>query len=234
MLRSTPTRWALAAVAASALCVSLSGAPSHAHDGNDDHGGACRTECSEARRICRGAAHAAWRACGDDCAEAVREAVRHAREACKAGDLSTGECFRLIREASRDALGACRDDCKNEREIARTLCRDERSECREACVAGLDPACVEGCHGAFETCRGELETCTAGCRSAFESARDACATSAVVDGACDAEAYRECVAAAHDEAAACAAACHEAQPCASELRECLGECPAVEHPGDDD
>jgi hypothetical protein len=130
----------------------------------------------------------------------------------------------------RDALGACRDDCQGEREIARALCQDERGECHEACVAGLDPACVEGCQGAFETCRVELESCGAGCRADFEAARAACATSSVVDGACDAAAYRECVAAARDQAAACVADCQEASPCAHDLRECLGACPAAEVP----
>lgn len=213
---------ALLGAALAGFLFSVAAAPARA---DDDEGGACQSECSEARRICRGAAHAAWRACGDDCSDAVREAASHARAACNAGDLSSAECFRLIREAMRDALRACRDDCKNEREIARTLCRGERSECREACVAGLDPVCVEGCRDAFETCRDGLESCTAGCRSAFEAARTACATSSVVEGACDAAAYRECVASARDDAAACAADCHEAQPCAGALRECLGECP---------
>jgi hypothetical protein len=207
----------LALVAGAWLAVAA--APARAHGD-----GACPSECAEARRVCRSAAHAAWRACAGDCGEAVREATRHAREACGAGQLQPGECLRLIRAAVGNALAACRDDCRAEREIARTLCQDERSECREACVADLDPVCVEGCRAAFETCRGELEACAAGCRTAFQEARAACATSSVVDGACDAAAYRECVAAVRDEAAACAHACHESHPCAHDLRECLGGC----------
>jgi hypothetical protein len=197
---------------------------------DDDGEGACASECSEARRVCRGAAHAAWRACADDCGDAVREAARHAREACDAGDLATGECLRLIRSATADALRACRDDCKAEREIASALCQDERGECRSACVAGLDPACVDGCQGAFETCRASLEACSDGCAASFETARAACATSSVVEGACDAAAYRECVATARADAAACRHACHEASPCAGDLRQCLGDCPPAESP----
>lgn len=219
-----------AALLGAGLVAAVLGGASAPARADDASGGECASECTEARRVCRGAAHAVWRACGDDCGDAVREAARHARAACQAGDLATGECFRLIREATRDALRACRDDCRGEREIARTLCQGERSECREACVAGLDPACVLGCRGAFDSCRAGLETCTAGCRTAFEAARAACATGAVVEGACDAEAYRECVAEARDEAGECAAECHDAHPCAGELRACLQECPAAAGP----
>ena len=52
---------------------------------------ACSSECSQARQVCRGAAHAAGRACADDCGDAVTEAADHARAACRAGDLSTGD-----------------------------------------------------------------------------------------------------------------------------------------------
>jgi hypothetical protein len=210
---------ALLGLAGGALLL-LSAAPVRAHDGDD----ACASECAEARRVCRSAALAAWRACADDCSDAVREAAQHAREACQAGQLSPRECGQLIREAMSDALGSCRDDCRGEREIARALCQDERSECREACAADLDPVCVEGCQASFETCRGTLASCAAGCREAFAAARAACATDAVVDGACDVAAYRECVAAARDEAESCAHGCHEANPCAADLRECLGGC----------
>jgi hypothetical protein len=220
----------LAAAAAIATGLLLGGASAASAHGGED--GACHAECSEARAICQRAAQAAFKACRAECSGDVEEAAQRARAACQEGGLGLRACVKLLHEAVHDAVHACRDDCKSARELARTLCSEEREECREACVAGLDPQCVEGCRAAFDACRSGLETCAQGCRAAFEAAREQCAVEAAAGGACDIEVYRECVARAREEALLCAEGCHEAHPCAHDLRQCLGECAPADGNGE--
>lgn len=185
----------------------------------------CQLECREARRGCHSAGHAAYRSCRRTCDESAAEAGGRAHAVCREAEMGPRECARLVKDSVAAALGACRDDRRNARSLARRLCHEERQDCRQACVEGLDEVCVAACSTDLERCRDDLGVCAEGCAEEARTAAELCKLDAVVDGACVPETLRECARRVRREGTACAAACHEELSCHDAARDCLLACP---------
>jgi hypothetical protein len=149
-----------------------------------------------------------------------------------------GEAVHVCRLAHKAAWRVCRDECgpgkSCRRECdrafarARRVCRDERRECRQACLPPADPECVLACGDDFAGYREDLGACKDECRSQLEAALTQCRE--LVSDTCDPEAFKECVHQARVDGRACGESCHDDLPCAAGLRECLWSCREVDAP----
>jgi hypothetical protein len=210
-----------AAVATILLVIGVASAsPVFAGDEVVDEVGTCRDECTEARRMCHAAAHAAFTFCRDECQETMQDAIARALDACRAEGLRPDECDRYVKRATNYAAQECRDDCGKARKRARRVCRTERQECREACRSA--PACARECVGEFVGCREGVDACADQCTLDKREGLEECR--AMIADTCDPESFRVCVRDVRREYRGCVNTCHEDGSCGDGLHECLDSC----------
>jgi hypothetical protein len=105
---------------------------------------------------------------------------------------------------------------------AKNVCREERSECRETCIAELDPACVEECRDEAELYREDLGMCLNDCGQDARTDANECR---MIEGdLCNPKEVRDCLRGARGDAYRCTDACHDETACGEELHSCLREC----------
>ena len=210
--------------AATAVALMAMGAvastPVFAEDAVEDEIGTCKDECTEARRMCYAAAHAAYKFCWDECEATLQESIARALDACRDEGLSPADCDRYVQKATRYAAQECRDDCRKARKRARKVCRAERQECRQACEPA--PGCARECVGGFVECREGVDACADSCKVIKRAGLEECRE--IIADACDPEAFRACVKEVRHEYRGCVDTCHEEGSCGEGLRECLGSC----------
>ena len=203
---------------AGSLCVLVLLAAPAGRAGADE----CRDACSDARQTCMDARAIAQRSCWGDCRDTVAEATRSAHQVCEQEALTPAACGKLLRQVVAGAERACRADCGIAAKEAKAVCKAERGDCRQACVASVDPACREACTASFRTCRQDLETCAGGCRDDRQAAIDACKQQ--MTDTCDPAVLHECIEQARSDARSCVQECHDETTCADTLRECVDDC----------
>jgi hypothetical protein len=206
-------------LAAGVLLVMLMGPAAGAEETDDG----CREECVEARKLCHQGAKAAYRACGSQCRETIRGAVIRARNICVEDHLGAAACASLVEKAVAGATRACHADCRLEQMFRRTVCRNERRECRQTCLAPLDPECRIACGETFGECRDQVGACARECRGVAREGYTECRE--LASASCDPEALRECLDEVRNDLRMCSDDCHDEHSCGADLRECLGECP---------
>lgn len=195
----------------------------------DDELGSCTDECTEARRMCYAASHAAYKFCWDECEETMQDAIARALNACRDEGLTRGECDRYVKKATHYAAQECRDDCGKAKKRARRVCREQRKECRQACKPA--PACARECVGDFVECRDGVDACADQCTATKRAGLEECR--ALIADTCDPEAFRACVKDVRREFRGCVDTCHEEGSCGDGLHECLESCVDDEVEGDD-
>lgn len=191
-------------------------APAAADDG-------CRSECKQARKLCHRSARLARHVCHERCDEAVDRALDRARRICGERDLGPAACARVVREAVEGAGRVCREGCETAFDRARRACAEEQRECRRACVAELDPVCVEGCREELAACQDDLALCLEPCRETLQRNLRSCFERYGEDD--DGVELLRCLGDARREARACRSACFEDAACGRDFFACLGQCP---------
>jgi len=182
----------------------------------------CSETCSDARQSCMKARKIAHKECAGDCVDTLRDAITDARAVCERQELGDKACRLLVRRTVEGAQRACRADCRLDAGLAKTVCKDERRDCRVACSDATDPECREPCLEDFHACREDQRECVDVCREDRRVASQAC--KAEMGEVCDPDMLRECLQQARGDSRACVRSCHEDTSCGETLRECVGDC----------
>jgi len=209
----------LGAVLAAGVLLLMMGPAAGAEETEDG----CPEECVEARKFCRQGAKAAYWACRDHCGETIRGAVHRARSICVEEHLGERACASLVEKAVAGATRACHADCRLGQLFRRVVCRSELRECRQICLAPLDPECRVACGESFGECRDEVGACARNCRVTAREGYTECRE--LMSASCDPAALRECLDEVRNDLRMCSNDCYDEQSCGAGLRECLGECP---------
>jgi hypothetical protein len=190
--------------------------------GLESHPAQCQAACSDARSTCQKARTVAHRRCARGCRDTIQEATRQARAICEAEELPEQACRQLVQQTVEGAQMACHADCRVGAKLQRSVCRAERRECRNACLAEIDPECREPCVADFQACRDDLAACANVCGEQRDAAAAACHEQ--VAEVCDPVVLRECLRQVREDAWACVEECRLDTSCGEDLRECVGDC----------